>query len=235
MRSLWGFLALAALPSFGQDSLDAYMRNLALAGNVQIENGQVFDPGLDANTRFELFVRSNWDYDLSVIKRNGTMELVVTPQFRRLDVSIKHRLRLPAEQDLNSARYRTLLLHEYDHVAISTDDRPRILLRELIRSIGTIRKTWNGPIPPPESEVNALIMQEMESRKTAVVSLIDFAYKKLDVTSDHGRRPIPNRSNLLFNLFGMDFLREAKFPFLGDAEKIAGSAEYLTARRYYRP
>lgn len=225
---------LGVLPVFAQDTADAYMRALALAGNVQTENGAVADLRLKANTRFELSFQANWEYNLSVVKRNSAMELHVTPQFRRIEVGVKHKLRLPAGEDIRSERYRTLLLHEYDHVAISTDSRPRMLLRQLISSIGTIRKPWNGPIPPPDGDVNALIQHEIEMRKNAVVGAIDLAYRRLDEISDHGRRPIADRNGFFYPLFGRDYLEKMKFPYFGDAAKIFDTADYLAAKRYYR-
>jgi len=234
MACFSGLIALLAVSSGGQDSADAYMRNLALAGNVQTENGQVADPRLNANTRFDISLQTHWEYEVSVVKRSGVMELVVTPQFQRLEISVKHKLRLPEGENLDSARYRTLLLHEYDHVAISTDTRPRMLLRQLILSIGTIRKQWNGPVPPPEKDVNILIAQEVEARKVAVVSAVDLAYRRLDEISNHGRQHIADRNGFFYPLFGRDYLEKMKFPYFADAAKILETADYLTAKRYYR-
>lgn len=234
MACFSGLIALLAVSSAGQDSDDAYMRALALAGNVQTENGAVADPRLNANTRFEFSVQTHWEYELSVIRRGAQMELVVNPKFQRLEIGVKHKLRLPEGEDVRSDRYRTLLLHEYDHVAISTDMRPRMLLRQLILSIGTIRKPWTGPIPPPEKDVNMLIANEVEERKGTVISTVDLAYRRLDEISDHGRRPIPDRNGFFYPLFNRDFLEKMKFRYFGDAAKIFNSVDYLTAKRYYR-
>lgn len=228
-------LGLVPVLGMGQSgsALDAYMRELAIEGKVQVENGRVADPGLDANTRFDLNVQARWNYELSVVQRKGELELQVKPEFVQLDVGVRHRLRLPSENP-DSPRFRTLLLHEYDHVAISVDPRPRILLRQLIRNIGTIRKAWTGPVPPPDANVHALISAEIESRKEAVVKLVEFAYRKLDRTSDHGRQAILNRGIFAGWLFGREHLGEAGFSFAKEAVPTLALAEYLTAKRWFR-
>jgi hypothetical protein len=217
-----------------QDPFDAYMRNLAIAGNVVAEFGRPAGPAFDAHAEFQYAVQVRWDYGVSISKRGAALELVLTPHFTRVEIGVSHRLRLPASEELDGIRYRTLLHHEYDHVAISTDERPRILLRELIRSMGPIRKVWTGPVPPATAQTDAILSAEIEARKEAVVRLVAEAYERLDRLTDHGRRPVPVRAAFFPSLFGSEHLREAKFPYLSQAERIVGSAEYQTAKRYFR-
>jgi hypothetical protein len=233
MAIAWALLGVLTTPMQGDAALDAYMRQLAIAGNVQTENGLVADSRLDAHTKFELNVQSRWEYSLSVVRRNGQLELVVLPTFTKLDTSVRHLLRLPTD-DPNTDRFRTLLLHEYDHVAISADGRIGLILKRLILGIGTIQKPWKGPIPPPDVQVNALISAEVESRKNAVVKLVEFAYQKLDRQSDHGRRPLPNRSLFGGWLFTLEHMKEAEFTYVKEAGEAIASGEARLAKRWFR-
>lgn len=216
------------------DGLDAYMRHLAVEGNVQIVNETVTLPGLHALTRFEVHYRANWDYEVALEKRGEAFYLQIRPQITAAVVTVKHAMKLPEGEEQKSQRYRVLLLHEYDHVAISTDGRVKVLLQGLLREIEPIRVRWTGVIPPPKDAVNSIIIEEMESRKRAVVNLVDHAYKKLDRESDHGRHSLPNRSGLFLNLFTEKHLEEAKFPYAEQGRKILASVEAKTAPRYYR-
>ncbi len=227
-------ISLLAFASPQGDALDAYMRQLAIAANVQVMNGVAVGPNLDANAQFDFNVQTRWDYSIAVIRRSGQLELVVEPKFTFLDVKLKHMLRLPQENP-GTERYRTLLLHEYDHVAISTDERARLLLAKLIQSIGAIRKPWgSGAIPPPDSQVNTLISSEIESRKAAVVKLVLFAYERLDKLTDHGRKPFADRAQFAGWLYSPSHFKEAGFPFFKEADVSLSSAEGKAARRWFR-
>lgn len=227
-------VSVSVAPLAGQDGLDGYMRHLAQQGNVQIVNGTVAAPGLHALTRFELSFRANWDYELTLEKSGSEFYLSVKPTMKTVDVSVRHTLKLPEGEEQKSARYRTLLLHEYDHVAISTDGRVKALLKGVISKVGTLRKRWTGVIPPPADQVNALIAAELELRKNAVVALVADAYQRLDRETDHGRRPLAHRANFFLPLFHEKHLEETKFPYMTEAKSALGSADFRTAPQYYR-
>lgn len=225
--------SLALAPLQGAGVLDVYLRGLAEAGNVQTEPIDRETSGLDADTRFDLTLDAQWNYELSAIRRGTALELQLRPEWTRLETNVKHRIRLPSKGP-SSEQYRALLSHEYDHVAISTDERPALLLRKLVQGIGTLTKSWEGPVPPPEASMNALIAAEVEARKKAVVGLVEFAYGRLDRLTDHGRRPLANRTVFSGWLYSADHLAEAKFPYLKEATPILGSAEMRLARRWFR-
>ncbi|HRK22637.1 MAG TPA: hypothetical protein PLX06_12550 [Fimbriimonadaceae bacterium] len=235
IRAALGLLmGVAAWAAPQSDGLDAYMRHLAQEGQVQIVNETVSIPGLHALTRFEIQYRANWDYEVALEKRGEEYYLQIRPQVTAAVVSVKHTMKLPEGEEQKSQRYRVLLLHEYDHVAISADGRVKVLLQGLLRNIAPMRVRWTGTIPPPKDAVNAFILEEMESRKRAVVSLVDHAYKKLDRESDHGRATLPNRAGLFLSLFTEKHLEESKFPYLEQGRKVLNSVEAKTATRLFR-
>jgi hypothetical protein len=232
MNGLALLLAMCGLSQ--RDADDSYMRRLALEGNVTSLRQAVSMPGLDANTQFELTATVKWTYEIEILQRGGTSELRLTPHFTRNACAVRHVLRLPEGEDLDSRRYRVLLLHEYDHVAISTDERPRILMKKLVEGIGTMKMAWSGPIPPPEKDMNALIAAQIEARKSAIVQLIEDAYRRLDKASDHGRKAHFDRSVFFGSVYTPAHLKSVGFRFLGDALEIANSPEYLAGHKYYR-
>jgi len=219
---------------WSQDALDGYMRHLAVQGSVQIVNGTVATPGIHALTRFDISYRANWDYELTMEKSGAEFHLAIAPTLKAAEVAVKHTLKLPEGEEQKTDRYRVLLLHEYDHVAISTDGRARALLKGLLHQVGSIKQRWSGPIPPPADAMNALINQELSTRQKAVADLIAHAYRSLDRETDHGRRPLKNRSGFFLDLFTARHLKEANFPFMDAALKVTNTAEYKTAPRYYR-
>lgn len=234
--ALLGIVAIGVRASTvtGQDAMDGYMRHLALEGSVQIVNGPVYTPGIHALTRFDLTYRAHWDYELTLEKSGSDFALAIKPSMKSVDVVVKHTLKLPEGEEQESDRYRVLLLHEYDHVAISTDGRAKAILKGLMNKLGTIRQRWDGPIPPPADAMNAAINQAAAARQKAVSDLIAHAYRRLDRESDHGRRPLSNRSSFFLDLFSERHLKEAKFPYLEEARKVMNTVEFKTAPRFYR-
>lgn len=232
---LLGTAVLAgAIAHPAQDGLDAYMRHLAVAGNVQVVNETVQIPGLHALTNFTISYHARWDYEVEVERAGSQFALIITPKVKSVETQVRHTLKLPEGNEQRSHRYRVLLLHEYDHVAISTDGRVKVLLNSLIANMGKIRVPWQGPIPPPSDAVNASITAEMEARKAAVVRLVSHAYKALDRESDHGRQSLPQRSSFFLKLFTGQYLEEANFPYRNEAKSILASPEYKLAQQYYR-
>lgn len=224
---------VSAAPIQSGGALDAYLRQLDRVGQVQVETASPGEPGLDADTRFDLHLEARWNYDLTIVRRGAEHELRLTPEWTRIEASVRHRLRLPSKPD-SSDRHRALVLHEYDHVAISADERAVLLLRKLVQGIATIHKPWTGSIPPEEDAMHALVAAEVEARNKAVVQLIEFAYAKLDRSTNHGRRPLANRAVFAGWLFSKEHLKEAKFAYLQEAAAVLGSAEWRLARPWFR-
>jgi hypothetical protein len=227
-----GCLLSAAVPA--QLANDAYMTNLSITGNVIVENGRTNRQGLDAHTRFELGANVSWTFESGFVKKGNDFELVLTPSITKAEIAVRHYLLVPPGKEHDPTLYQTLMLHEYDHVAISCDGRARALLHGLLKGMGPIRQLWTGAIPAPNDALHALIRTEVDARKAAVIRLMQDAYERLDALTDHGRQPIRNRREFFGGLYTLEHMQAAKFPYLEEARRVLQTPAYTGAKRYYR-
>jgi hypothetical protein len=123
--------------------------------------------------------------------------------------------------------------HEFDHVAISTDERPKLILRHLILSAATIERDLPPETPVTKELIASLVHEEAEAYKEAVRALIKQNYERLDEVSRHGTRDIPDRHRFFEELYSPQGLERQKFAHLDRIRDLLRSDEYRRARRYY--
>jgi hypothetical protein len=183
-------ISLADLPSPPGE-----LKRLIEAGEVEFEfGGDTTDRPFAAETHYEIAfdykTRTTWR--LSPNRR----QLRIVMRLSRLSWQPRHRVwfrKQPASEGFWS---NPLVLHEFDHVRLSSDPRWREKLEAFKRKPAVIQHDLSSHEPVTPALVDQIVEQYLQSRLQEVFDLIDIRYRELDRQTAHGQRPLPEDSPL---------------------------------------
>src|SRR5262249_34836564 len=122
------------------------------------------------NCTFNLHATYQFKYRLKLLApaSEGRAQLRITASEMRAAVTIKHWVRIPDRYSKPKPWETRLMLHEFDHVAISLDPRPKALLRYLAEHLPTFERTLGMGEKPSDDFYRKAITEEANKRKAAV-------------------------------------------------------------------
>jgi hypothetical protein len=212
------------------------LRPLLKTGDVTVE--YVSDPEFVAanigKCHFSLKFEHTWKYRYSRSKKDGKTTVKVTPHTVTPTVEMHHTIRLPIRYASQKWSGR-LLRHELDHVAVSSDPRPALLLEYLATHLPPIKHELADGETADSALYKRLVNEALDRRKDAVVELIQQNYKRLDEVSQHGTVPIPDRAGFFADLYSKERLASLEFPFAAEALGVFETDPYRNAELLYLP
>jgi hypothetical protein len=148
------------------------------------------------------------------------------------DIKVTHLIRLRNRFAPPRTWEAPVTWHEFDHVTISTDPRPVLLLQYLAEHLPPIER----PITRPDAErlpklAEQWINEELQRRLDAVTELIRQNNRQLDTLSSHGTETLTDRKAFFANLYTKSHLAEEKFPFLNEALPVFEQDDYKPIER----
>ena len=90
---------------------------------------------------FNLREDRKYRYALAKHKRQGRWQVKITVTNVEEKFELTHIVRLPAQKKSPDIWKSWLMRHEFDHVAVSLDPRPRMLLFHLLKHVSPIERT----------------------------------------------------------------------------------------------
>ena len=151
------------------------------------------------------------------------------------NVRVEHVVRLPIKYKTDTVWNGRLLRHEFDHVAVSLDPRPVLLVQHLCQNLPPVERTLAAGEEPSDVVYKRIINEEFDRRLKAVNALLQANYVLLDQISKHGTIPIPKRAEFFRKLYTKENLAEQKFPFVEDAIPLLESPSYQQAELRFLP
>ncbi|TWU14880.1 hypothetical protein CA54_37500 [Symmachiella macrocystis] len=203
--------------------------------NASEINFDFYDPSIEPDrfpgrALFSIEVRTRFLYEYQVVNRRTRRYVIIRPKIQRIHWKLKHTIRLPESYDAPTMWDSVLLLHELDHVAISSDPRMRMLLERAFFSVKRIEHPITQVGALDDAAIQKIINDEFIKRRDAVIELATNNYKLLDKVSAHGARDIPDRDAFFRKLYTKESLDEAGFPYLGDVVDLLNDAKYEKAK-----
>ncbi len=119
-------------------------------------------------------------------------EFIVQPTIYLNDVKVVHRIDIPLSYQREGFWSAPLVLHEMDHVRISTDPIWVKRFRDQVRNIGLIKRS----LAPGEVRSNQSSMArdvvDVEIKKIfdETIALMNIRYQELDRVTEHGIKPL---------------------------------------------
>src|SRR5262249_44282375 len=122
------------------------------------------------NCAFTLHVTYQFRYRSNLLApgSDGRARVRITVSELRAGVTLKHRVRIPDRYSKPKPWETRLMLHEFDHVAISLDPRPKALLRYLAEHLPSFERTLEAGEKPSNDFYRRAITEEANKRKDAV-------------------------------------------------------------------
>lgn len=197
--------AVAELPTpirlTGLPEPPAEIRELISSGQVTFEAGERetlrssrSGSRITAETHYRISynynARSRWKID------SQQRRVVITLRFHEIEWQPTHRIwfeNRPATEDFWSDR---LVMHEFDHVRISTDPRVAERFKQLLRNKRSITQSLSGDDVVNQDFVDRLVDEHVAVVFSKVSDLISIRYAELDRATSHGLNPLPADSSL---------------------------------------
>jgi len=189
------------------------LEKLLKAGRVTFEVGprkSSGDPRIIGETRYEVSYRYKSQAKWSLTQdAQGARILIVNVVFSRIQWTPKHVIWLRDQPEVDAFWSNSVLLHEFDHVRISTDPRAAMKFAELLKQRRVIRHTLQAGEFAGRELTDRLVEREAQAVFEEVTDLIAIRYRELDRETLHGRQPVP-RSSELYDLLRPDAVPETK-------------------------
>lgn len=192
-------------------------------------------PATVGKTDFLLNLSWLYDYRYKTRVNGGVTEVTVTATNLRLTPRLRHVIRLPVAFYRDDVWDSQLLGHEFDHVAVSIDPRPRALLVHLCSHLPAARVSVEGAEPPSDEQIRAKINHEIRGRQSAIIDLVRTNYGALDKVTTHGRTAMQDRNHFFESLYTRSNLEAASFPYLNEVAAILDSEAYRRLRPRHVP
>jgi hypothetical protein len=203
--------------------------------SIQVNDQKLREAKKSALTVFEFEVRQKLNYRFRYADRpsKGKFPLRLSVRFEDTTLEVKHTLFLPTWFHPRKPWESTLLRHEMDHVAISTDPRMWKLVESTLWQPESWVEVFEAEVLPSNEEIERAVQSRADLRRMAVESLIQAYYDQLDQLSRDGRDPIEDRKGFFESLYMRDSLRGLKFTYLDNALRMVGTSSYADIGQHY--
>ena len=182
-------------------------------------------------TEFDFRLEYRYDYLTEFPKsRKGELQVVVLPQFTKIEVPVKHRMQLPNYLDTKLWYDSPLARHELEHVCVGLHPRLAMLGKHLVKKVARIEATVSSPDEVNAEWIAKKVDAEMVPRRDAIQTLIQKINQKIDDLTGHGNEALPNRNEFLSSIFLKENLDEMKFPYLPEVLDLINTREYQRAQ-----
>jgi hypothetical protein len=205
------------------------LKPLVDVGHVRFE---FYDPAVvryerPGRTKFYASYQWNFRYDVRSRKEKEQLRVTVLPKLDSLTAELDHVILLPDSYDNESLYGRSLVLHEFDHVAISTDPRTRRLVEHLLGKLRSAERLVPLDQVVNDALVRDILNEALEQRQEAVRQAIEFNNRRLDQLSSYGTKALGDRRAFFNELSTRKNLEEAAFPYLNEAADLLRRPDYI--------
>ena len=184
-------------------------------------------------TEFKYIWKTNFNYNYNYREHNGKIFLTVKVK-TAINPVVSHHIYMP-EEGQGQPWHNQLLAHEYDHVCISMDQRPTLLLSHLTSQFTLKDLPLNSKREITDKFITSQINKRLHQYQKAVEELIQANYRLLDhnAVSSHGMKKIANRELFFRKLYGAQNLANNKLKYLKKVQPFLKSRQYKNAKTHY--
>ncbi|MFN7891229.1 MAG: hypothetical protein ACK5OC_13140 [Pirellula sp.] len=189
-----------------------YVR-LIQAGEVSVEEDdeRLRKENKQAITFFTLTIDYRYTMKYQTVESGTEQQVVrVNVRYKKPTSQIVHRIIVGSDFKPALPWTNSLLMHEMDHVAISTDPR----IENWIENFFTVERNWEfawqQSTKPTDGQIQKKIVEKSQELTIDVERWIQFLYDQLDSESIHGTQDIANRSKFFAQLYSPETVAKCK-------------------------
>ncbi|WP_442507390.1 hypothetical protein SH528x_006308 [Novipirellula sp. SH528] len=139
--------------------------------------------------------RNRWKF-VDQDRNAKSREVRISMRFSDVRIEPEHTVWFRKRPASDSFWTDRLVLHEFDHVQISTDPLLEKRFREYLRANSTITQRFKRGETVNESTVHPIVDKHVSELFSRISDLVDIRYQELDRLTDHGLVDFPEGSSL---------------------------------------
>ena len=203
-------------------------RELMKIGNAEIE---LYDPSKDplefeGETRFKFAISFRYRYRYSTKSENGAKIVTVRPRFTELDIQCTNKIYIPLKYGGDDFWKARLVDHEFEHVRLNCDVRPKLLAEFLVNKLDRFEVRIDDDKEADTKLIDAKISEYVTTIRTEVVRMIQAENDYLDELTKHGLRHLEDLDAFFDERYSPKTLAGYRFKYMKQAEPLFDTKEY---------
>jgi hypothetical protein len=188
-----------------------------------------------AVTLYNIHVQYDLRYTQTPIRSANTANRKTSIQvkFTNPKVTLEHEIKLSTQYQPEKPWESRLLLHEMDHVAISTDPRLIKILKSLLQAPAKLTVELSANANQDASTISQAIDDSQRARREAVQTIVQKYYERLDAQSNNGLDDIDQREKFFMGLYSKQDLESLEFPYLKEIRVALADANLESVANHY--
>jgi hypothetical protein len=154
-------------------------------------------------------------------------------KFTNPKVTLEHEVKLSTNYQPEKPWESRLLLHEMDHVAISTDPRLIKILKSLLQAPAKLTIDLSTNANQDATTITQAIEDLQQARREAVQTIVQKYYERLDTKSNNGLDDIDQRKEFFMGLYSKQDLESLEFPYLKEIRVALADANLESVANHY--
>jgi len=181
---------------------------------IAVDDDRIRQAGKTALTVFQFKVDNDFRFRQHPLPQRNVKEewqVKINAWMDQPKLKLSHRILIQSTFNPPMPWQSRLLLHEFDHVAISTDPRLLKIIKRLLAQRRQWTAKWVQPLPPSVSEVRERIEATFRGDVMRLDRLVQLQYDWLDSESANGQKEVGDRKEFFLGLYTLDGLDRCKF------------------------
>jgi len=205
---------------------------------ILVEDVAVRNAQRTALTLFNINVQYNHRFTRTSSRRtgrtNGDVRIAtVQAKFQNTKVTLAHEIKLTSSYQPEKPWDSRLLLHEMDHVAISTDPRLIKILESLLRAPAQLNIALSVAPDQDATLITQAIHDLQRLRRDSVQKIVQQYYDRLDQQTKNGLDDIDQRAEFFLTLYSKQDLESLEFPYLNEIRSALTSVDLDAVKNHY--
>jgi len=188
-----------------------------------------------AVTLFNIEVQYNVRYTRTSLRRTNeeTRGASIQARFLNTKITLEHEIKLTSSYQPENPWGSRLLLHEMDHVAISTDPRLMKILKSLLQTPAQLNIALSADAEQDDTSIMQAIHDLQRLRQDSVQKIVQQYYDRLDQQSNKGLDDIDQRIEFFLALYSKRDLESLEFPYLTEIRSALTSVNLDSIKNHY--
>ncbi|MCY2975555.1 MAG: hypothetical protein NTW52_12910 [Planctomycetota bacterium] len=201
-----------------------------LEDDIAVKNAQ-----RAAITLYNIHVQFDLRYTQTPIRPANAVRRKTSIQvkFTNPKVTLEHEIKLSTNYKPEKPWESRLLLHEMDHVAISTDPRLIKILKSLLQAPAKLTIDLSTNANQDATTITQAIEDLQQARRVAVQMIVQKYYERLDAQSNNGLDDIDQRNEFFMGLYSKEDLESLEFPYLKEIRVAQADANLESVANHY--
>lgn len=182
------------------------------------------DLSYDGETHFEIKLDYKFRTQLRPARLNGSVVQQVSVAFFSIKATVENRVRLPRTQLEKGFWQSQLVLHEMQHVQITSDPRVPLLVKSLLQRGSKLNFPANTTLS--ESHIKDEIATQVNAVAKIVSDLVQANNDLLDQLTQHGTALLDGDPQFFRRLYTESNLKDQQFPRINDVQQLLRTKQY---------